>query len=32
MTSQELLKTIETVYETDTGDFKRKISLYLNRF
>ena len=29
---KELIETIKYVYETDTGDFKRKVCLYLNRF
>jgi len=32
MTIKELIETIRYVYETDIGDFKRKICLYLNRF
>ena len=29
---KELIETIKYVYETDVGDFKRKVCLYLNRF
>ena len=29
---KELIETIKYVYETDIGDFKRKVCLYLNRF
>ena len=32
MTAKELIETIKYVYETDIGDFKRKVCLYLNRF
>lgn len=32
MTIKELIEAIQYVYETDIGDFKRKICLYLNRF
>ena len=32
ITEKELIDTIKYVYETDIGDFKRKVSLYLNRF
>ena len=28
----QLIEQIQYVYETDVGDFKRKASLYLNRF
>ena len=31
-TKENLLKQIEDLYETNTGDFKRKVGLYLNRF
>jgi len=30
--TKELIETIKYVYETDVGDFKRKVCLYLNRF
>ncbi len=29
---ESLLRQIEALYETNTGDFKRKVGLYLNRF
>lgn len=29
---QNLIEKIQCVYETDVGDFKRKATLYLNRF
>lgn len=29
---QNLIEKIQYVYETDVGDFKRKATLYLNRF
>jgi len=32
MTEKQLIENIKYVYETDTGDFKRKVCLYLNRF
>ena len=32
MTEKELIETIKYMYETDIGDFKRKLCLYLNRF
>ena len=32
ITEKELIDTIKYVYETDIGDFKRKVGLYLNRF
>lgn len=31
-TKEQLTKKIQDLYETDTGDFKRKVALYLNRF
>ena len=31
-TKKELVETIKSLYETDVGDFKRKLLLYLNRF
>ena len=32
LTKQELIEKIKYLYETDVGDFKRKVALYLNRF
>ena len=32
ITTQELIESIKYLYETDAGDFKRKLCLYLNRF
>ena len=32
LTKEKLIEQIQYVYETDIGDFKRKITLYLNRF
>ena len=32
LTKQDLIEQIKYLYETDTGDFKRKSALYLNRF
>ena len=32
LTKQELIENIKYLYETDVGDFKRKSTLYLNRF
>ena len=32
LTKQELIEKIKHLYETDVGDFKRKTTLYLNRF
>ena len=29
---KKLIETIKYIYETDIGDFKRKVCLYLNRF
>ena len=31
-TKEKLIEQIQYVYETDIGDFKRKTTLYLNRF
>ena len=31
-TKEKLIEQIQYVYETDIGDFKRKVTLYLNRF
>lgn len=31
-TKENLIDKIQYVYETDVGDFKRKATLYLNRF
>lgn len=30
LTKQQLIEKIKLLYETDAGDFKRKITLYLN--
>ena len=32
LTKEKLIEQIQYVYETDIGDFKRKVVLYLNRF
>ena len=32
LTKEKLIEQIQYVYETDMGDFKRKVILYLNRF
>ncbi|MCY4321029.1 MAG: hypothetical protein OXC37_01285 [Bdellovibrionaceae bacterium] len=32
LTKQDLIEQIKYLYETDIGDFKRKTTLYLNRF
>lgn len=32
LTKEKLIEQIQYVYETDFGDFKRKVTLYLNRF
>ena len=32
LTKEKLIEQIQYVYETDIGDFKRKVALYLNRF
>ena len=32
LTKEKLIEQIQSVYETDVGDFKRKAALYLNRF
>ncbi|MBC6415425.1 MAG: hypothetical protein GDA46_03440 [Bdellovibrionales bacterium] len=29
---EEFIENIKYLYETDVGDFKRKVGLYLNRF
>jgi len=29
---EKLMEKIQCLYETDVGDFKRKVGLYLNRF
>ena len=29
---QDLIEKIKYLYETDVGDFKRKVTLYMNRF
>ena len=31
-TKEQLIEQIKYLYETDVGDFRRKVSLYLNRF
>lgn len=31
-TKEQLIDRIQYLYETDVGDFRRKASLYLNRF
>ena len=32
LTKEQLIDRIQSLYETNTGDFRRKVSLYLNRF
>lgn len=32
LTKDQLIEHIQYLYETDIGDFRRKVSLYLNRF
>ena len=32
LTKQDLIEKIKYLYETNVGDFKRKVTLYLNRF
>ena len=32
LTKEELIERIQSIYETDIGDFKRRVALYLNRF
>lgn len=32
LTKSQLIDLIKKLYETDVGDFKRKVSSYLNRF
>ena len=32
LTKEKLIEKIQYIYETDIGDFKRRVALYLNRF